>query len=147
MAFRSSGALLMRQTAPCLAGHNPYFHFPRDVTRTVLRENWKFSGKLWMKSFREQYEYRNRNLSYGNVSIWWQSHWDVVFHSLPIAVSIVALLTLISWFPTKASGNMGPTWLGWQKFIFSLGTRGWEPGPVWFEEEARQKKIGLFAED
>eukprot|EP01065_Artemidia_motanka_P032227 TRINITY_DN3925_c0_g1_i1.p3 TRINITY_DN3925_c0_g1~~TRINITY_DN3925_c0_g1_i1.p3 ORF type:complete len:148 (+),score=50.20 TRINITY_DN3925_c0_g1_i1:61-504(+) len=147
MALRPSSRLLFRATAPALGGANPYFHFPRDVTRTVMRENWQFAGKAGMFSYREQQEYRNRNVSYGNIAIWWQSHLDVILNGLPIVYALGTLVVFLTFFAFKASGNMGPWWMGMHKVWFSLGTRGWAPGPVWFEEEARQKKIGLFAED
>eukprot|EP01060_Flectonema_neradi_P029786 TRINITY_DN419_c2_g2_i1.p1 TRINITY_DN419_c2_g2~~TRINITY_DN419_c2_g2_i1.p1 ORF type:complete len:139 (+),score=15.91 TRINITY_DN419_c2_g2_i1:47-463(+) len=138
--------MALRATRIALGGANPYYTVPRNATRTAMRENWKFTGRYLMLSHREQTEYVKRNYAYGASVPFLQSHFDVI-------------LTAVSWIAGLSIGicSAGFAWVYGLHFesdtqraiyqiVFSLGTLWGSPGPVWFEEEARQKKIGLFFE-
>ena len=71
--------MALRASRIALGTPNPYFSLPRNTTRTVMRENWRFAGKYLMLSHREQTEYTKRNFSYGSFVPFIQSHFDVIF--------------------------------------------------------------------
>eukprot|EP01064_Diplonema_japonicum_P039312 TRINITY_DN981_c2_g2_i2.p1 TRINITY_DN981_c2_g2~~TRINITY_DN981_c2_g2_i2.p1 ORF type:complete len:146 (+),score=27.93 TRINITY_DN981_c2_g2_i2:63-500(+) len=145
MALRATKPALIKATQTALAA-NPYFHFPRDVTRTVLRENWRFTGMWLMLSQREQMEYRKRNHSYGNYAIWWQSHFDAILISVGMIGTIIFFFTSYGYQWVRSFGYNTDRQRAIYQILHSFGTRNGTPGSVWFEEEARQKKIGLFFE-
>ncbi|KAJ9446333.1 hypothetical protein DIPPA_02938 [Diplonema papillatum] len=145
MAMRLSKPLLFNATRTSLAA-NPYYHFPRNVTRTVMRENWKFTGMWLMNSQREQLEYKARNHSYGNFAIWWQNHFDAISQLTMGFATILFFIAAYSWPFLLALGIWNDNTRAVYQIAMSMFTKTGSPGAVWFEEEARQKKIGLFFE-
>lgn len=145
MAFRATQKNLLAATRVALAG-SPYYHMPKNVTKTVMRENWKFTGQWLMYSQREQMEYYARNASYGNFALWWQSHFDAIFTVFMIVVTISFWAAAMGAQWIRSFGYIDDNQRALFQILFSLGTRTGSPGAVWFEEEARQKKIGLFFE-
>eukprot|EP01061_Rhynchopus_euleeides_P014077 TRINITY_DN24421_c4_g1_i1.p2 TRINITY_DN24421_c4_g1~~TRINITY_DN24421_c4_g1_i1.p2 ORF type:complete len:145 (+),score=58.39 TRINITY_DN24421_c4_g1_i1:52-486(+) len=135
----------MMSASKTLLGANPYYMLPRNVTRTVMRENWRFTGTFLMNSQRDQLEYRQRNHSYGNFPNWWQCHFDAFFITFLTIFAVSSYIAGMSWSFMRALGaDEGHA--QFMQVVMNFGMKGTSPGPVWFEEEARQKKLGLFKE-
>ena len=91
MALKLTKPSMMRATQALKGGMEgtPYFVIPRNVTKTVMRENWRFTGKWLMYSQREQLEYHARNLSYSNYHPNWQNHFDAIAGIALVGISVI----------------------------------------------------------
>eukprot|EP00754_Rhynchopus_humris_P037999 Rhum_TRINITY_DN20700_c0_g1::Rhum_TRINITY_DN20700_c0_g1_i1::g.171888::m.171888 len=148
MSLKLTKPTMMRATRALNGGMEgtPYYVIPRNVTKTVMRENWRFTGRWLMYSQREQLEYKARNHSYSNFHDNWQNHFDAMMAVVLCLISTIYYIIAMADCFVDGAGLNTDTKKLIVHYIMTFGMKSYTPPPVWFEEEARQKKIGLFFE-